>query len=90
MKVVCHLDSHFFTRGWVFRAKGKPVVRRGRQCPVEVTVGSVPCLVRSSGVADRQQVHPGYPVLDACLESAAGCARWNTMLATAFDGGGLS
>jgi hypothetical protein len=50
-------------------------------------VGFVLCLVRSSAVADREQVHPGHPLLAAYLESATGCARWNTMLATAFDGG---
>jgi site-specific recombinase XerD len=50
-----------------------------------VTVGFVPCLVRSSGVAETEQVHLGHPLLDAFLDFVAGRARWNTVLATAFD-----
>jgi integrase/recombinase XerD len=45
----------------------------------------MPCLVRSSGAADRAQVHLGHPLLDSFLELIAGRARWNTVLATAFD-----
>jgi integrase len=48
-------------------------------------VGFVPCLVRSSGADEREQVHLGHPLLDAFLEFIAGRARWNTVLATAFD-----
>ena len=48
-------------------------------------MGFLPCLVRSSGAADRGQVHLGHPLLDAFLEFVAGRARWNTVLATAFD-----
>ena len=48
-------------------------------------MGLVPCLVRSSGPAEREQVHLGHPLLDAFLEFVAGRARWNTVLATAFD-----
>jgi integrase/recombinase XerD len=50
-----------------------------------VTVGFMPCLVRSSGPTDREQVSLGHPLLDAFLEFVAGRARWNTVLATAFD-----
>ena len=45
----------------------------------------IPCLVRSGGAADREQVHVGHPLLDSFLELIAGRARWNTVLATAFD-----
>jgi hypothetical protein len=48
-------------------------------------VGFVPRLSRSSGAAEREQVHLGHPLLDAFLEFIAGRARWNTVLATAFD-----
>lgn len=48
-------------------------------------MGFVPCLVRSSGAAEREQVRLGHPLLDAFLEFIAGRARWNTVLATAFD-----
>jgi integrase/recombinase XerD len=45
----------------------------------------MPCLVRSSGPADREQVSLGHPLLDTFLEFVAGRARWNTVLATACD-----
>jgi len=48
-------------------------------------VAFIPCLVRSCGAADREQVHLGHPLLDSFLEFIAGRARWNTVLATAFD-----
>ena len=50
-----------------------------------MTVGFVPCLVRTPGPADREEIHVGHPLLDAFLEFVAGRARWNTVLATAFD-----
>jgi integrase len=50
-----------------------------------VTVDYMPGLVRSSGAADQEQVSLGHPLLDAFLEFVAGRARWNTVLATAFD-----
>ncbi len=48
-------------------------------------MGFIPCLVRSPGPADREEIHVGHPLLDAFLEFVAGRARWNTVLATAFD-----
>ena len=48
-------------------------------------MGFMPCLVRSARSADREQVSLGHPLLDAFLEFVAGRARWNTVLATAFD-----
>ena len=48
-------------------------------------MGFVPCLVRTPGPADREEIHLGHPLLDAFLEFVAGRARWNTVLATAFD-----
>lgn len=48
-------------------------------------MGFVPRLSRSSGAAESEQVHLGHPLLDAFLEFIAGRARWNTVLATAFD-----
>jgi integrase/recombinase XerD len=50
-----------------------------------VAVAFIPCLVRSCGAADREQIHLGHPLLDSFLELIAGRARWNTVLATAFD-----
>ena len=44
-----------------------------------------PCLVRSSAAAGSEQVHLGHPLLDSFLDLVAGRARWNTVLATAFD-----
>lgn len=43
-----------------------------------------PCLIRSAGPAG-ERVHLGHPLLDSFLEMVAGRARWNTVLATAFD-----
>ena len=48
-------------------------------------LGFVPCLVLSGGAAGREHVRLGHPLLDAFLELVAGRARWNTVLATAFD-----
>jgi integrase/recombinase XerD len=48
-------------------------------------VGFMPCLGRSSGAAEREPIRLGHPLLDAFLEFVAGRARWNTVLATAFD-----
>jgi integrase/recombinase XerD len=50
-----------------------------------VTVGFIPCVVRSPGPADREEIHVGHPLLDAFLEFVGSRARWNTVLATAFD-----
>jgi integrase len=48
-------------------------------------VGFVSCLVHSAEAAGGDRVHLGHPLLDAFLEFVAGRARWNTVLATAFD-----
>jgi integrase len=45
----------------------------------------MPCLVRSPGPGDREEIHVGHPLLDAFLEFVGSRARWNTVLATAFD-----
>ena len=44
-----------------------------------------PCLVRSSGVAGGEVIRVGHPLLDAYIELVTARARWNTVLATAFD-----
>jgi site-specific recombinase XerD len=48
-------------------------------------VGFTPCLVHSPGPADRDTIRVGHPLLDAFLEFVRSRARWNTVLATAFD-----
>jgi hypothetical protein len=46
-----------------------------------MTVGFMPCLVRSPGPGDREEIHVGHPLLDAFLEFVGSRARWNTVLA---------
>ena len=49
-------------------------------------MGFVPCLVvLDRGRWSANEIHLGHPLLDAFLEFVAGRARWNTVLATAFD-----
>jgi integrase/recombinase XerD len=48
-------------------------------------VGFTPCLVHAPGPADRDTIRVGHPLLDAFLEFVRSRARWNTVLATAFD-----
>jgi integrase/recombinase XerD len=48
-------------------------------------VGFTPCLVHSPGPTDRDTIRVGHPLLDAFLEFVRSRARWNTVLATAFD-----
>lgn len=48
-------------------------------------MGFAPCLVRLSGAAGSEQIHLGHPLLDSFLDLVADRARWNTVLATAFD-----
>ncbi len=48
-------------------------------------MGFVPCLVHSAEAAGGDQIRLGHPLLDAFLEFVAGRARWNTVLAAAFD-----
>lgn len=43
------------------------------------------CLVRARGVAGSEVIGVGHPLLDAYVELVAARARWNTVLATAFD-----
>src|SRR6266540_1664117 len=45
----------------------------------------MPCLVRAWGVAGGEVIRVGHPLLDAFIELVAARARWNTVLATAFD-----
>jgi integrase/recombinase XerD len=45
----------------------------------------IPCLVRSSDAAGRGVILVGHPLLDAYVELVTARARWNTVLATAFD-----
>jgi len=47
-------------------------------------VGFTPALVRSGG-DDRDLITLGHPLVDAYLELVTVRARWNTVLATAFD-----
>src|SRR5436305_14786571 len=45
----------------------------------------MPCLVRAQGAAGGEVIRVGHPWLDAYVELGAARARWNTVLATAFD-----
>ena len=45
----------------------------------------VPCLVRVPGAAGGEVILVGHPLLDAYVELVTARARWNTVLATAFD-----
>jgi integrase/recombinase XerD len=44
-----------------------------------------PCLVRTSGAAGDEVIQVGHPLLDDYVELVTARARWNTVLATAFD-----
>ncbi len=45
----------------------------------------MPCLVRVQGAAGGEVIRVGHPLLDAYVELVTARARWNTVLATAFD-----
>lgn len=45
----------------------------------------VPCLVHTQGAASGEVIRVGHPLLDAYVELVTARARWNTVLATAFD-----
>jgi integrase len=45
----------------------------------------MPCLVRAQGAAGGEVIRVGHPLLDAYVELVTARARWNTVLATAFD-----
>lgn len=45
----------------------------------------MPCLVRAPGAAGGKLIRLGHPLLDAYVGLVAARARWNTVLATAFD-----
>src|SRR5215218_6935200 len=45
----------------------------------------MPCLVRAPGAAGGEVIRVGHPLLDAYVELVTARARWNTVLATAFD-----
>jgi integrase/recombinase XerD len=44
-----------------------------------------PCLVRTLGAAGDDVIQVGHPLLDDYVELVTARARWNTVLATAFD-----
>jgi integrase/recombinase XerD len=48
-------------------------------------VSFMPCLVRAPGAAGSEVIRVGHPLLDAYVELVTARARWNTVLATAFD-----
>jgi len=48
-------------------------------------VAFMPCLVRAGGGGGSELIRLGHPLLDAYLELVTARARWNTVLATAFD-----
>ena len=48
-------------------------------------MGFMPCLVRTPGAAGGEVIRVGHPLLDAYVELVTARARWNTVLATAFD-----
>jgi site-specific recombinase XerD len=48
-------------------------------------VAFMPCLVRPAGGDAGGVITLGHPLLDAYVELVAARARWNTVLATAFD-----
>ena len=45
----------------------------------------IPCLVRARGAAGGEVIRVGHSLLDAYIELVTARARWNTVLATAFD-----
>src|SRR6266571_641427 len=45
----------------------------------------MPCLVRTRGGGGGELIRLGHPLLDAYLELVVARARWNTVLAAAFD-----
>jgi integrase/recombinase XerD len=45
----------------------------------------MPCLVRARGANGGEVIGVGHPLLDAYVELVTARARWNTVLATAFD-----
>lgn len=51
----------------------------------ETAVSFMPCLVRAQGAAGGEVIRVGHPLLDAYIELVTARARWNTVLATAFD-----
>lgn len=51
----------------------------------ETSLDFTPCLVRTSGAAGDEVIQVGHPLLDAYVELVTARARWNTVLATAFD-----
>lgn len=50
-----------------------------------VEVAFMPCLVRPAGGDAGGVITLGHPLLDAYIELVTARARWNTVLATAFD-----
>lgn len=48
-------------------------------------MGFTPCLVRTPRTGGGEQIRLGHPLLDSYLELVTARARWNTVLASAFD-----
>lgn len=48
-------------------------------------MGFTPCLVRTPRAGGGEQIRLGHPLLDSYLELVTARARWNTVLASAFD-----
>ena len=48
-------------------------------------MGFMPCFVRTTGAAGGEVIRVSHPLLDAYVELVTARARWNTVLATAFD-----
>jgi integrase/recombinase XerD len=48
-------------------------------------VGFTPCLVRTPRTGGGELIRLGHPLLDSYLELVTARARWNTVLASAFD-----
>lgn|SRR5512132_931895 len=57
----------------------------GSRCRSEAVVAFMPCLVRTWGGGGGELIGLGHPLLDAYVELVTARARWNTVLATAFD-----
>ncbi|GAA3689993.1 hypothetical protein GCM10022267_90780 [Lentzea roselyniae] len=48
-------------------------------------MGFTPCLARTPRAGGGEQIRLGHPLLDSYLELVTARARWNTVLASAFD-----
>ena len=48
-------------------------------------MGFTPCLLRTPRAGGGELIRLGHPLLDSFLDLVTARARWNTVLATAFD-----